>query len=1013
MTLSREDAFWKAKLHARLHDPAEKALVLLRDPVGHEGGTVRKLHEVLFRDGIPEEIRKIVKRADWWAAAADRPQWPRELSAQVRWTQQPILVHPLTGKHFDLKSLQTTDFTEIKEQSLRHFQKLIVRGGEDSRLVDWRKTMLAYWRFGPELDCELEEKLGELWSLLPADTRVPNHSIWDHLDLTSAFAGAFAADPRQEAALFSLTLGPVQDFIAAARTTSDLWAGSHLLARLAWEAAKVVCERLGPDAILLPRLRGVPMVDLWLRDEVGLDHDWFSKFSWTKYQSDANPLFRASMPNRLLAIVPAGEVRELACEITSRVRGWLSILGQLVVERLLKEAGVVVEVEVHAAVQVREQLEGFPEVHWSSVPFSLIEARNRSKDTDLEVSRLATAMKPFFSDEDEKSDPGFLGTTAWELLSRKIEIDGTSFYSPNRGVLYPAVYELGERVLASAKSARPFQQLEQCGWRCSLTGESEWLTTDIDQLSRSYRTNPDTLWAKLAANRPSWAKPGEHLGGLSAVKRLWPTLFSEEVGRAIDRGSEERSHVSRFVVSTHTMALAYDLESLHKKLEEQPESRRAFEEILINDDSVPALPKRSSCLRKGSDIAARIPTALDRLRDQENESDLVELENEIENLVGHKPEAYYALMLFDGDRMGQILSGDVSMRSINTNTYVNSFHPQIKAAFERKTTRNDVLKQYGDTVRAVSPSRHLAVSSALNDFALHVVPEIVEIEHRGQVIYAGGDDVMAMMPVRDLLSVMRQLRDAYSGDSLEDSQFGWDELARTIRTNKQRLACKGGFALISGSEGTKRLMRMMGGATASCGAVIAHHQSPLTSVLRELRSSEKRAKNEGNRNAFCITVMKRSGGSLSLVSKWAGMGRTLGDSKHHSIDEQYRAVEADQLLDRLQQFLACKSVSRRAVYNSLAWIRELPRNAGEDMLNTMLGYQFCRQTSDPSLHDQGRELARETVHLAARQEPEIGSWHDWLEQFLGIAEFLARENRVPPTMHESQFETVSVGREVS
>jgi CRISPR-associated protein Cmr2 len=35
---------------------------------------------------------------------------------------------------------------------------------------------------------------------------VPDHSIWDHLDLTSAFAGAFAADPQQEVALLTVSL---------------------------------------------------------------------------------------------------------------------------------------------------------------------------------------------------------------------------------------------------------------------------------------------------------------------------------------------------------------------------------------------------------------------------------------------------------------------------------------------------------------------------------------------------------------------------------------------------------------------------------------------------------------------------------------------------------------------------------------------------------------------------------------------------------------------------------------
>lgn len=36
-----EDFLWPTKLAARIHDPAEKALVLLRNPAGHEGGTSR------------------------------------------------------------------------------------------------------------------------------------------------------------------------------------------------------------------------------------------------------------------------------------------------------------------------------------------------------------------------------------------------------------------------------------------------------------------------------------------------------------------------------------------------------------------------------------------------------------------------------------------------------------------------------------------------------------------------------------------------------------------------------------------------------------------------------------------------------------------------------------------------------------------------------------------------------------------------------------------------------------
>jgi CRISPR-associated protein Cmr2 len=241
------DPLWQAKLAARIHDPAEKALVLLRDPAGHEGGTsaalkrllgldqlpqfidtdnAEALSTVMFKKGLPLDIYRHVQRADWWAAAADRPQWPmQDITvttrqgeqktlkvadwAQVRWTKKPVLIHPLTGDQYDLGQhggLGDTDFQEIKQKSFEHFSGLLkALGAQDGAPGDLRKTLLTYWRFGPELAEEEDNgKLGALWGLLPADTRIPDHSIWDHLDLTSAFAGAFAADPDGEAALLAL-----------------------------------------------------------------------------------------------------------------------------------------------------------------------------------------------------------------------------------------------------------------------------------------------------------------------------------------------------------------------------------------------------------------------------------------------------------------------------------------------------------------------------------------------------------------------------------------------------------------------------------------------------------------------------------------------------------------------------------------------------------------------------------------------------------------------------------------
>lgn len=996
MTTMTDDTLWQTKLAARIHDPAEKALVLLRDPAGHEGGTSRALKRllgldqppehidpdndevlsrVIFKKGLPLSIYRHVQRADWWAAAADRPQWPmQEITvttkkgeqktlkiadwAQVRWTKNPVLIHPLTGEQYDLGKhggLTDTDFNEIKQKSFDHFSRLLVAcGAKDGEPQDLRKTYLAYWRFGPDLSEENDNgKLGVLWKLLPADTRIPDHSIWDHLDLTSAFAGAFAADPKGEVALLALSIGPVQSFIAAARKMDDLWAGSHLLSRLSWEAMRPVCESLGPDAILFPRLRGIPRVDLWLRDRMDLPDELFEGCEWMRGATDANPLFSAALPNRFVAVVPASQAQQIAGQVAQAVRAWLRETGEDAVSRLLEVAGLDVETTTPYE-QMKDQLEGFPEVHWAAVPFSLIHPRNTAKQTDMDVTALSDAMAPFFGVEPGKTC-GFLDTPAWQALQKDIAWgDNTTLFAPNPGVLYPAVYDLAERVMAAAKATRTFDQTEQKGWRCSLAGEAEWLTTDRKQLATPPGSRTDTLWTRVAAKKPAWAKKGEHLGALPAIKRLWPTIFAEEVKQATGEGMD------RFVVSTHTMALAHQLD---RWLEQGAPTVNGLDTSKAESVALPRKLMRHKN-KAALDQAKCIPGLLEAARDADDDEAYERAKRQVRQTLAQgdagkdeiKLETYYALLMMDGDHMGAILSGDGK----NAISYRDSFHPQVQKGFDDHAAKQALIRKYGVQKRPISPNRHLAISGALNDFSQTVVRHVVEEEHLGRVIYAGGDDVLAMLPVADLLPAMQRLRHVYSGTVPEDERVDWSELR-----GRGKLVCKSGFAWLNG-----HLMRMMGrNATASCGAVVAHHQAPLGAVMRELRAAEKRAKHEGGRDAFSITVIKRSGGALRLTEKWGKPVALLGD---------------------LIAFLAAPGTSRRAVYHSLEWLTDLPDPKGKpEMLESLLAYQLTRQ-SGGNAKVQTSALAQRLAALTAAQ---TSDGLKWLENFLTVAEFLARETR--------------------
>lgn len=996
--MESNDMIWKMKLAAWLHDPAEKSLVLFRDPTGHEQGTVRAMFDELFPGGLPKEIAREVRRADRWAAAADRPQFPRRETdgpyaewAQVRFDREPVLIHPLSGEEIVIKE----GFCEIEPEHLKavsthHFRSLICRNEDDT--VDFRKTALTLWRFGPEKPAG---GLGALWGLLPADTRTPDHTIWSHVDLTAAFASASYADTNRTPALLAVSFGPVQDFIAQSRSTSDLWAGSHLLSRIAWEGIKVVCTRLGPDSVIFPQLRGVPSVDYWLLHECRLDESLFNDLAWRKQNSDANPLFVAALPNRFVAIVPESMAEDLAKEVTARVRAWASETALNALESVLDNAGLKNDGSLYCRRQVRDQMEDFPEVNWASVPWSLVSENGGRLDT----SNLENAARAFYTPSEEK--PGFLGSSGWKIFQSEISLDGAMFYRPNPGVLYPAVYDLLDRLAAAGKSLRPFKQLGQQGYRCSLCGEREWLAMDVRDLDIPPGERQDTIWAKLTDRRKAWNRKGEHLCAPCTLKRLWPSIFMSKEVREVMPG------VSRYVVSTHTMALSTSIERWLQSTE-----RKAIPALLLGQmtdvKTSAALPRKLDRMLHDEDEQTRrfikgLPVLLDEMRngliaqlpDERQQADdcLRKINEEVKGLFGRKPEAYYSLMMMDGDRMGAWVSGtDPGL----TLPYEESWHRRIRDSVSR-FSGNRSLEEYLKTPRSASPARHMAISSALNAFALQMAPFVVEEIYKGKLLYAGGDDVLAMMCVDDVLHAMLVLRLLYSG-TFPDSEREAALRSLLNLPSEDVLKIRKGHVWTK-TTGQSRLYRMMGRkATASVGVVVAHHMAPLGRVLRILRETEKRAKGHGGRDAFSITLLKRSGGAVEFTCPWF-IGENLLDG--------FGAME---VIIELRDVLAdADGLSRRSAYLIQDWVHGLPLpeqfGGAEDardeyrlLLEKTLAHQFERQAGK-NMKDKVRTLAGKIASLAmaAKKRGNADDPRVFIRDLVAVAEFVAREGRTDQT----------------
>ena len=169
-----------------------------------------------------------------------------------------------------------------------------------------------------------------------------------------------------------------------------------------------------------------------------------------------------------------------------------------------------------------------------------------------------------------------------------------------------------------------------------------------------------------------------------------------------------------------------------------------------------------------------------------------------------RPNPYYAILLADGDRMGEV----------------------IDAQAERKI--HDGEHGY---------EQHRRISQALSRFAGSV--NAIIRKHRGALVYAGGDDVLAFVPLHTVL-----------------------RCARELATN-----FKDTLSPFTNNEGRT--------PTLSVGVAIIHHLESLQDALNLARNAEKKAKQVDGKNALAIIVSKRSGEDYNIDGSWGDLDKYL------------------------------------------------------------------------------------------------------------------------------------------
>jgi CRISPR-associated protein Cmr2 len=188
-----------------------------------------------------------------------------------------------------------------------------------------------------------------------------------------------------------------------------------------------------------------------------------------------------------------------------------------------------------------------------------------------------------------------------------------------------------------------------------------------------------------------------------------------------------------------------------------------------------------------------------------------------------QPPVYYAILKLDGDELGGWLRGEKSPQVREV------MHPELVTYYENLHQRAGL-----DAKRPVGPALHAAISTALANFALHVVPHVVA-KHCGTVIYSGGDDTLALLPLSTALDCAHELQAAYTANWYEKD-------GRTY--------------LLMGSQ-----------ATLSGGLVLVHAKDDLRLALQDARRAEEQAK-DASRDALAITVRRRSGEHTTAICPW-------------------------------------------------------------------------------------------------------------------------------------------------
>jgi CRISPR-associated protein Cmr2 len=484
-----------------------------------------------------------------------------------------------------------------------------------------------------------------------------------------------------------------------------------------------------------------------------------------------------------------------------------------------------------------------------------------------------------------------------------------------------------EEVLDARKQLHNFQQREEPGEKSTISGERQalcwssngfvperWQVIDFWKTLATRQDHPDPEHNPSLSAKEISLDGSERLDAIDTIKRF--STQSELIGKRSFPSTSSiatASFVEGLLSSNLDRAgLQAWLTATRGALRDIPDA--ATEAIPLLATKVEKTRPDREILRRDGDCYFRAtftPLRLEkdygidkenaRTRAKEGESGLERLLRVADGAGILRPTTYYAVLKMDGDQMGKLLGSAGSLPG------------------------------------------HKKLSDALSEFTHTIVPNLVHNNYPGRLVYAGGDDVLALAPL---------------ARNLPKDSTDWSDMLKTVIDLAHQLQ-QDYRARIN-----RALEYQQWDATASISIAIAHHYAPLSFVLGVLRRAERQlAKKRYDRNALVVSVIRRSGAQTQVGCRWKY--ETLQDAD----------IQPIKLFSRFYDFFKQEVLSPKCAHILL---EEAPVLVGLelDAQISEIRRVLLRQRNDSKksmLSDKNaEELARHLAQLAKAMDDEHG-----------------------------------------